>query len=275
MRGVLQRRVVTGAAFASLAIGTVAWLDFDYEASLRDVQYFNGWLLSGLAVGLLLLPLRKRLPGVPVGRVRSWLQVHYYAGITAFGVFLLHTRLQLPDAPIEWVLWGLFVLVSMSGAIGGLLNKYIPRRLEGHGGRVPFEHIEALRAGVARDAEDLVRTAVGNTRAQSLSDYYVRRLAAYFAAPTNLISHLRMSEIPVLRLVDELRSLERYLDADGKMSLQAMEQLVRKKDNLDFHRANAGLLKYWPFFHVPAAYALIAAVVIHVLVSYGFSAGVS
>lgn len=273
MSRLIEPRILLGALFSALVVFLIWWLDEEYAASLRDVQYFNGWVLAAFVTGLMLLPLRKRLSGFPLGNARYWLQVHYYAGIAAFGVFLLHSQFRLPNAPIEWILWVLFCIVSISGAFGGLLSRHIPKRLEGHGGRVLFEQIEPRRAAVAGQAEQLVRDAVTSGKTRSLSDLYFNRLAGYFSRPSNLIAHLRMSDTPVRRIVGELHSLERYLDSEGRDQLSAMEQLVLAKNNLDFHRANAGLLKIWLFFHVPAAFALIAAIVVHVLISYGFSMG--
>ena len=54
-----------------------------------------------------------------------------------------------------------------------------------------------------------------------------------------------------------------------------MRELVIAKDNLDFHRANGGLLKLWLFIHIPATYALIVAIVVHILLAYSFSTGIA
>ena len=46
-----------------------------------------------------------------------------------------------------------------------------------------------------------------------------------------------------------------------------------EKDRLDFARVYLGLSKGWLFVHVPATYALVVLVVLHVFVVYSFSAG--
>jgi hypothetical protein len=52
-----------------------------------------------------------------------------------------------------------------------------------------------------------------------------------------------------------------------------MRELVEAKSNLDFHYANGGLMRVWLFAHVPATYALLAAITIHVVLEYAFTAG--
>jgi cytochrome b561 len=271
----LNRRIVIGAAFSLVAFALFAFANRSYHASLRDVQYFNGWILAAFFAAMLLLPLRKSLPVLPLGRVRNWLQIHYYLGYLTLGVFLVHTKFRLPNAPVEWILWGLFCTIAFSGMIGGLLSKLIPRRLEEHGNRVLFEQIPSRRAALAEQAEAVGIEAARSGKATSLTTLYSESLFAYFSGPSNTIAHLRMSDRPLRRILGELRSIDRYLDDDGKMLLKKMEDLVRAKNNLDFQQANAGILKTWLFFHVPPSYAAIALIVLHVIIAYGFSTGIS
>ena len=57
---------------------------------------------------------------------------------------------------------------------------------------------------------------------------------------------------------EDIQSLRAYLDESGKARLLKMRDLVEAKSNLDFHYANAGLLRLWLFVHVPPTYALLA-----------------
>lgn len=271
----LNRRILTGTAFAIVAFAAFVIANRGYHASLRDVQYFNGWFLAGLFVAMLLLPVRKSLSVLPMGRVRYWMQTHYYLGFLTVGVFLVHTKFRLPNAPMEWVLWLLFCTIAISGAIGGLLSKLIPRRLEEHGNRVLFEQIPRRRAALAEQAEAVGIEAARSGKATSLTTLYTESLFAYFSGTANTIAHLRMSDRPLSRILGELQSVERYLDDDGKVLLRKMEDLVRAKNNLDFQQANAGILKTWLFLHVPPTYAAIALIVLHVMIAYGFSTGIS
>ncbi len=271
----LTRGVGLNLGFAAAAFALFSIANRGYAVSLRDVQYFNGWVLAGCIVVLLLLTVRKRLVILPLGRVRRWLQVHIYLGVATIGVFLVHTRYRLPDSAPEWLLWGLFVGVAASGLIGALLSRRIPPQLEARGERILFERIPVFRAQLADEAEALALTSIKAGDAVSLTELYTKVLADYFARPRNIVAHLQGSTLPLKRILGELDSIERYLDDTEKHRLATMRELVVAKNNLDFHHANGGLLKLWLFFHIPPTYALIVAIIVHVLAGYAFSTGIA
>lgn len=273
--GFLSRRNLVNLAWAALAFFVFLVGNVSYETSLRDVQYFNGWALVGCMTVLFLLTIRKKLVILPFGRVRFWLMLHYYLGFVTVGVFLIHTKFHLPDAALEWLLWTLFVLIAVSGLVGGVISKIVPSRVEAHGERLLFERIPMFRAQLAAQAEDLVADSIENGNTYSIANLYTERLVDYFARHRNIWAHLRSSNLPLARLLGELDAIERYLDENGKAHLQRLRELVVAKDNVDFNYANGGLLKLWLFFHIPATYALIVAVLVHVIVAYAFSTGIA
>jgi hypothetical protein len=85
--------------------------------------------------------------------------------------------------------------------------------------------------------------------------------------------HLRSSSRPLNRIQGEIDSLRQYLDDAGKERLAKIKDLVRAKDNLDFHFAHQGVLKAWLFIHVPATYGLIVLIIAHVAIMYAYSSG--
>jgi len=269
-KGVLVNLAWAGVAFIVFVIG-----NFSYEISLRDVQYFNGWVLGACIALLMLLTIRKRVVILPFGRVRKWLLLHYYLGFATLGVFVVHSRYQFPNSALEWLLWVLFVLVAVSGLFGGWVSKVIPPHLEAHGERILFQRIPMFRAQIAAQAEALVTESIRGGTTLSLSKLYTDVLADYFARPQNVIAHLQLSSVPLARLHGELDAIGRYLDNEGEAQLEKMRVLVDAKNNLDFHYANGGLLKLWLFFHIPTTYALIVAIVVHVVVAYAFSTGIA
>ena len=269
-RGVLLNLTGASIAFAIFYLGNLI-----YDVSLRDVQYFNGWaLVAGISV-LMLLSFRKKVVILPFGPVRKWLRLHYYLGFVTVGVFVVHTKYRIPDSPLEWLLWCLFVLTALSGIFGGVISKVIPPRLEVRGERILFERIAMFRAQLAEQAEELVRQSIEDSNTLSIANLYNDVLAEFFARHHNIIAHLQSSNRPLSRMLGALDAIERYLDEDGKGHLENMRVIVRAKNNLDFHYANGGLLKFWLFFHIPATYALIVAVIVHIVVAYAFSAGIA
>lgn len=274
LNGILNKSVLINIALASIVFALFYAWNTRYDVALRDVQYFNGWTLAACITIMMLLTLRKRMVILPFGRVRFWLLVHYYLAILTVGAFLVHTRFKLPDSLLEWVLWSLFVLVAVSGIFGALISKYISPKLEAHGERIMFERIPVFRNQLAIEAEALARESVKDGTA-SIAKLYVDVLGNFFAGPRNVLAHLHSSHVPLARLLDELSSIERYLDDAGKARLAKMRELVETKNNLDFQYANAGLLRLWPFLHLPPTYALLVIAVVHVILAYAFSARIA
>lgn len=275
MSATMNKKMILSLLAASLFFAVLFFLNDAYSIALRDAQYFNGWALAALIAAMLSLTVRKKVVILPFGRAKYWLQLHYYLGLVTIAVFLLHTDFQLPDAPVEWLLWIFFALVALSGLFGGLASKMVPRRLEGHGDRILFENIPLQRARLASRAEALAMDSLQGGVSRSLAELYVKRLHRYFSAPRNVWAHLKLSELPLTRIQGELESVQRYLDDTGKTRLEEMKSLVRAKNNLDFQYANGGVLKFWLFLHVPQTYAMIIFIIAHVVIAYGFSSGIS
>lgn len=272
---VFDRRLVVCLVAATIAFVVFRLLDVGYAVSLRDVRYFNGWVLTAVIAVLMLFALRKRVVILPFGQLRSWLWVHYGFGFFCLGVFLVHTRFALPDAPLEWLLWTLFVFVGVSGLIGGMLSRLMPMRLEAHGERVIFERIPVFRAQLADEAQAIALESVKDANTVSIARFYANTLAGYFVRPRNVLAHLVASSVPRARMLGEIESIDRYLDEAGKARLARLRELVIAKDDLDFHYANAGLLKLWLFVHIPASFAMLVVMVAHIVLGYAFSSGVA
>jgi hypothetical protein len=227
--------------------------------------------LVSCMTAMIMLASRKRVVILPFGRVRFWLLVHYYVGFLTVGIFLVHTKFRLPDSPLEWLLWTLFVLVVLSGMFGAVMMKTVPPRLEARGERILFDRIPVFRAKLADEAEALAQDSVKDGNTESIARLYADILGDFFAGPRNVFAHLMSSNVPLARILGELSSIERYLDEAGKARVIKMRDLVEAKDNLDFHYANSGLLRWWLFLHVPPTYALLVVAVIHVVLAYAFS----
>jgi hypothetical protein len=272
---ILNRRgfVLVNLAFAGLFFLLFFIENIRYDVALRDAQYFNGWVLATCMIVMMALTMRKRVVILPFGRVRRWLLIHYYLGFATIAVFLVHTRFRLPDSPLEWMLWGLFVLVAISGLFGALITKIMPPRLEARGERILFERIPVFRNQLAAEAEALARDSIRDGNTESIAKLYSDVLWNFFAGPRNVFAHLHSSNVPLSRLMGELHSVDRYLDEAGKARLARMRELVEAKNNLDIQYANAALMRLWLFLHIPPTYALLVFAVVHVLIAYAFSTG--
>lgn len=269
----LGRSTAINLAVVGVAFGLFFLEDRRRDIALHDNQFFSGWTLFACLAVMMLLGWRKKVVILPFGRVRFWLLVHYYVGFLAVAVFVVHSRFQLPGSLLHWMLWGLFVLVSLSGLAGATISKIVPPRLEAQGERILFDRIPLFRAQIAEQAEAIARDSVQDGNTRSIAKLYANTLSDYFAGPRNKLAHLAASKVPQARLLGQLSAIERYLDDAGKARLQKMRELVEAKSNLDFHYSNGGLMRLWLFLHVPATYALVVAITIHVVLEYAFAAG--
>jgi hypothetical protein len=267
-RGAAINLALVGTAFALFILE-----NWRRDIGLHDFQFFNGWTLFTCILVMMLLTWRKKVVILPLGRVRFWLLVHYYVGFLTVAVFIVHTKYQFPGSLLHWLLWGLFVLVSVSGLVGATISKILPPRLEAQGERILFDRIPLFRAQLAEQAEAVARESVQDGNTRSIAKLYVDSLSGFFAGPRDVVAHLAASKVPQARLLGQLSAIERYLDDAGKVRLQKMRDLVVAKSSLDFHYANGGLLRLWLFVHIPATYALLAAIVVHVVLEYAFAAG--
>ena len=81
-----------------------------------------------------LLPLRRRLPGLPIGLMSTWLRVHVVIGVVLLPVFWLHIGRLWPNGLFEQLLAAAFYVVVLSGLSGRLLQKILPTNLTSAGG---------------------------------------------------------------------------------------------------------------------------------------------
>ena len=273
LTSIFSRGTAINLALVSTAFALFVLENWRRDIGLHDFQFFNGWTLIACIVVMMILTWRKKVVILPLGRVRFWLLVHYYVGFLTVAVFVVHTKYELPGSLLHWLLWSLFVLVSASGLVGAIISKILPPRLEAQGERILFDRISLFRAQLAEQAEAIARESVQDGNTRSIARLYVDTLSDFFAGPRNIVAHLAASKVPQSRLLGQLSAIERYLDDAGKARLQKMRDLVEAKSNLDFHYTNGGLLRLWLFVHVPATYALLVAIVVHVVLEYAFAAG--
>lgn len=269
MRRIFRNIIIT--AVAILVLYVINWL---YGTSLRDPRFFNGWVLCAGIMFLVLFNIRKKLPMLPLGRAKIWMQLHLYVGYFIVGAFLFHTNATLPQGWLDWALWSLFVIVALSGVVGTYLSKTTPAKLEQHTERVIFERIPVFRVGLAEEVEELAIDSVNQAGSLTISNLYINTLHEFFRRPQNLWLHLTSSRRPLTRILGEIDNLRQYLDDAGKDRLTKIKDLVKAKDNLDFHYAHQGALKLWLFVHIPATYGLIVLMIAHVAIVYAYSSGV-
>ncbi len=273
--GPVRRREIPRRRIRSFALTTVAvaavilvcrWMD----GRLVRADFVSGQILAGLVLFLAAFRMRKMFLGVAwLGTASAWMQLHAWSGIAALAIFGLHVGWKIPDGLFERALAITFMLTGTSGLLGLWMTRLIPRRLTQLREQVIYERIPAARRHLAIRANALVRECPGTT----LARHYVNSVAAFLHLPRPVGFGLAPSSRGCRKVVSGIRGLDRYLsDAERVVSGQLM-QIVREKDDLDYHRAMQGRLKWWIVAHLTLTGALLVLGTVHVALVYFFAGG--
>jgi len=241
---------------------------------MRQVAFLTGWALLAACLFLTLYNLRKRLPFLPLGSSRTWLQLHAYIGYLSFALFFAHTGWGWPHGWFDQILGLLFLSVALSGVFGLFWSRLVPRRLTARGGDVLFERIPLVRRQLADRAKALSLESVTAAKTTVIVDFYRDHLAGFLGSSANFWRHLAESRSPLNRLQARIGDLNRFLNPDQRKAMDELADIVRQKDGLDYQFALQLSLRLWLFIHIPLTYSLLIFTALHIVVVFGFSAGV-
>jgi len=266
--------ILRRTAMTATAIALLYWLVSLYDTALRDPRYLDGWILTIGCLVQVLFSIRRKFPLLSLGAVSSWMQAHLYVGYFLVAVFALHTRIELPDGVVETALWGLFVILVLSGITGAYLTHSVPAKLTYSARHLDLEDIPAAQLELTRQIDSLAIGAAGGAASLSISELYTKALYGFLTGPRNILAHLKVSDQAVNRVFGEIEAVERHLDDGGRETLQSIRGLIAEKHRLDQQYAGQWLLRAWLFVHIPATYGMIILTLVHVAVVYAFSSGV-
>lgn len=241
------------------------------QLQLQWTAYYTGWFLGVLLVLLTGYNVYKKMPSLPLLSSSVWLQFHLWAGWFTIFLFTVHIGGHWPHGMLGWLLLSLYSVVVASGIAGLALSRWLAPRLAVRGEQVIFERIPMRVRALQKEVEALVLQSVATATSTSISDYYARRLKAFFDRPQHFWRHLLQSDLPRRLILAETSEQQRYMDADERRLMEAIALRVGIKDDLDYHYAAQGILKYWLFIHVPLAYSLLIFVSLHIAVVYAFA----
>ena len=253
-------------------VGLALWLD-RLRAQFGPHAFVSGYVIIGCVVFLAAYNLRKKLPFLPLGRSSTWLQLHIYVGWFTIGAFGYHVGWRWPNGWLESALFWVFAFTAASGVYGLVLSKVVPRRLARLREEVIYERIPALRLQVQAAAQDLMLGLVQTGDAPALADFYSEALIPYFVHPRGLLYYVHPSSRMRNRLQARLHGIERYLTQDQRVAQQQLGRLIDRRDDLDFHHAQQGRLKYWLFLHIGATYVLLLLAAVHAILAHAFWGG--
>ncbi len=200
------------------------------------------------------------------GPVRYWLSFHIFTGIVGPFMVLMHTGLEFRG--LAGISMLLTVVVAGSGFIGRYLYTALPRSLNG---------AATSRQDITSEIST-VQTALSHFEVQKPEQ--VRHLVSHLSRPTSQRNPL----LTVLghtfykwRYRWQLQQALRRLDQLEKSQQQELKQLLTRKQELELQiemlEMARRLLRTWHFLHVPVGLTLFFSVVIHIIATLYFRAG--
>jgi len=198
------------------------------------------------------------------GNLVAWLSAHVYLGLSLLVIATLHTGFHF-GWNIHTLAYGLMCLVIASGGFGVFSYVRYPRLMTGNrlGIGMPemLSRIASLNDQLrtaAMNVDDrtarLVERAVETTL---LGGSFWRQLSVYYpncatAAALAGISEIQANATPELAMA--MRQVRVLLEDQGQLLTRARQDIQYK-----------AMMDIWLYFHVPLSFALLAALLAHVI----------
>ncbi len=256
---------------ALLCLIALAYFSHQEMLNLSDASFVSGWILLGAMISLGIFNIRKRMSALPLGRAAYWLTLHVVLGFFAVGTFLVHTSYVWPTGVYEQLLASLFWLTAVSGILGWLYQRAIPRRLSRIGYEVIFERVPAEIAHLREEAEAAALEGVGSSGEPTLGRFYSESLDWFFQRPRFVVSHLLGTGAATYWLEQRSLAVRRLLGSAEVKALNEIEKIARLKISVDAHYAIQRSLKLWVFAHVLLTSATLSLSVWHLILVHVYA----
>lgn len=229
--------------------------------------YGLGTIGALLIVWLMWLGIRKRQYASSLGTVRGWLSAHIYLGVSLLVIATLHTGFQL-GWNIHTLAYGLMVIVIVSGLYGVYVYIRYPRLVNN-----PRQ--SRTRKEMLLQLEELDQKLLAN--AKRLSDTAHKQMLKV-VQETVLGGGVRRqlyeaNHKEIERELDALRKDLMEQNVSGKednvkyvvelLNIVSRRSSLIDKINLDIRYHS--ILSLWLYFHVPLSFALLAALITHIV----------
>ena len=256
---------------ALLCLIALAYFSHQEMLNLSDASFVSGWILLGAMISLGIFNIRKRMSALPLGRAAYWLTLHVVLGFFAVGTFMVHTNYVWPTGVYEQLLASLFWLTAVSGILGWLYQRAIPRRLSRIGYEVIFERVPAEIAHLREEAEAAALEGVGSSGEPTLGRFYSESLDWFFQRPRFVVSHLLGTGAATYWLEQRSLAVRRLLGSAEVKALNEIEKIARLKISVDAHYAIQRSLKLWVFAHVLLTSATLSLSVWHLILVHVYA----
>ncbi len=265
-----KRRIINSIILIGSSI-IVYLINKIFKISLVDAARYSGFLLIGLVFFLTLFNARKKFPGIPLLKVSTWTQIHIYLGFFCVFIFFLHIDFSLPNGIFEISLALIFLAVAVSGVIGLIITRWLPRHMIDAGEPLIYEMIPTYRRKVLEEVKELVLQAERELKSSTIGDLYVNSLITYFQNTPGILQAFFLKAANYRNAIESVRSNQRYMDTDETKYSTKLLELLKIKRNIDIQDSSQRLLKKWLFIHIPLSYSLIILSLVHAFFALRYS----
>lgn len=227
--------------------------------------YTLGTISALLIVWLTLIGIRKRAITPGNWSLKAWVSAHVYLGLSLVVLATLHTGFQF-GWNVHTLAYALMLLVIASGAFGVIVYATLPTKLsENRGETTQRQMLESIKSldqqmnvlaqPLARKQADIVRLSLEKT---DIAGGFWARLSGVHLGCGNRRA--------IKRLAREMRKPKPGVDVRILEQIAAL--LDRKAKTLRQARRHIRLravLEVWLKVHVPATFALLAALTAHIV----------
>jgi len=264
-KGFLWAQIATALSVVAVGVYFVVAARLDEPPSGGSwLGYLLGTASAGLIVWLSCLGIRKRVITAGHYSLKAWVSAHVYLGLSLTVLATLHTGFQF-GWNVHTLAYGLMMLVIASGALGIWAYATLPERLHGNRGETTrkqmIESVESLDRQLADLAQPLDRAAAQVVR---LSVEETEMGGGFWTRLTNDYRHCANK-----RALAQVRALTGPQDARQAEALNKIEQVMTQKDAVLTKARRqmqiTAMLEGWLFVHIPATFALLAALVAHII----------
>jgi hypothetical protein len=226
--------------------------------------YVLGSIGAGLILWLTMLGVRKRAMTRGRWSLKAWTSAHVYLGLSLIVVATLHTGFQF-GWNVHTLAYGLMMLVILSGIYGITVYATLPQSLSDNRGEMTKpQMIDAMRKldrqlQIAAQplAEDDTEMVMLSTEEDPFAGGIFRRLSGNYP------------KSGTRRALNELRRRLPTLVGEEEDAVANVVNILERKAvalaRLRRHLRLKALLEVWLYIHVPITFALIAALIAHII----------
>lgn len=259
------------------AIGAYAWHEpptvYLKPYGGTPFGYATGTIAAVLVAWLMLLGVRKRRYRGAIGTLHGWTSAHVYLGTSLLLIASVHCAFEF-GWNIHTLAYALMVAVIVSGFFGVYSYLRYPELMTRN---LRNETLETMLLKVADLDQKCRRIALDlpdeiNAVIATASRAMVREMRGLSNLALQPV--LSPAECPTAAACDALKRLGRNLTGEqAKLNEQLLVEMTRKKALTDRIRRDLGyraVLQLWLYFHVPLSFALLAALIAHVVSVFYF-----